>query len=161
MRDGAHTPRLSRETDMAEECRLFGHFSVARSLPAAIMACEHILGPKLSGADPRLAVTASNEKPPSTLGVSGLRLPFYVAPADDSITVVVDRKASLVAADARKLVEAFETARRMLKQPRLQAVVLLGAEQRMCSKVDNPNRARPLLQAANVAVYRLPPKQDA
>ena len=121
------------------------------------MASEHVLGPKLS-ADPRIAAAASNEKAPSTLGVS-MRLPFYVTP--DTVTVVVDRNKSLVAADARKLVDAFAAVRRTLKNPRLQVVVLLGAEQKMCSKVDTPDRARPLLQAGNVAVYRLPPKQDA
>ena len=115
------------------------------------MASQHVLGPKLS-IDPRIAATASNEKPPSTLGVS-MRLPFYVT--SETVVVVVDRNKSLVAADARKLVDAFAAVRRTLKNPRLQAVVLLGAEQKMCSKVDTPDRARPLLQAGNVAVYRL------
>jgi hypothetical protein len=118
---------------------------------------EHVLGPKLS-IDPRLAVTDANKKDASSLCLS-MRLPFYVTP--ESVSVVVERKASLVAADARKLVCAFTAVRRTLKTPRLQAVVLLGPEQKLCSKTDNPNRARTLLQAGNVAVYRLPPKQDA
>ena len=121
------------------------------------MASEHVLGPKLS-TEPLLAAMEANKKTPSTLGVS-MRLPFFVT--EEMVAVVVDRNSSLVAADARKLVDAFAAVRRTLQAPRLQAVVLLGPEQKMCSRVDTPNRARPLLQAANVAVYRLPLKQDA
>ena len=116
---------------------------------------EHVLGPKLS-ADPRIAVAEVNKKEAGTLGVS-MRATFYVT--TESVTVVVDRKASVVAADARKFVDAFEKVRGVLKEPRLQAVILLGPEQKICSKTDNAQRARPLLQAANVAVYRLPPKE--
>ena len=61
-----------------------------------------------------------------------------------------------MAADARKLVEAFAKVRSTLKNPRLQAVVLLAPEQKICSKTDTPQRARCLLQAGNVAVYHLP-----
>lgn len=115
---------------------------------------ERILGPKLGG-DPRTAVTEANKKQASALGVS-MRAEFYVTA--DSVTLVVDRKASLVAADARKLVDAFAKVRTTLKSPRLQAVILLAPKQKMCSRVDTPQRARPLLQAAGVAVYRLPAK---
>ena len=115
---------------------------------------EHILGPKLS-ADPRVALADANKKEAGALGVS-LRSTFYVTP--ESVTVVVDRKASLVAADARKLLDAFAKVRATLKDPRLQAVILLGPEQKLCRKMDNAQRARPLLQAGGVAVYRLPAK---
>ena len=116
---------------------------------------EHILGPKLS-VDPRLAVSDAHKKEAASLGVS-MRLPFFVTA--DAVTVVVDRKASLVASDARKLVDAFAKARATLKDPRKQAVILLAHEQKLCSKTDNAQRARPLLQAGNVAVYRMPPTE--
>jgi hypothetical protein len=119
------------------------------------MASEHILGPKL-GSDPRAAVAEANKKEAAALGVS-MRSSFYVTA--ECVTLVVDRKASLVAADARKMVDAFAKVRGTLKAPRLQAVILLGPEQKLCSKTDTPQRARPQLQAANVAVYRLPPKE--
>jgi len=113
---------------------------------------EHILGPTLAS-DPRAAVAELNKKDGAALGVS-MRSTFYVT--TESATLIMDRKASLVVADARKLVDAFAKVRSTLKDPRLQAVVLLGPEQKICSKTDTPDRARRLLQAANVAVYRLP-----
>ena len=113
---------------------------------------EHILGPML-GNDPRAAVAELNKKDGASLGVS-MRTTFYVT--TESVTLIVDRKASVVAADARKLTDAFAKVRSTLKDPRLQAVLLLGPEQKICSKTETPDRARRLLQAANVAVYRLP-----
>jgi hypothetical protein len=64
---------------------------------------EHILGPTLAS-DPRAAVAELNKKDGAALGVS-MRSTFYVT--TESATLIMDRKASLVAADARKLVDAF------------------------------------------------------
>ena len=111
---------------------------------------EHVIGPRLASSPHDVAVE-SNKVPGASLGVAG-RAHFFVTP---TLCIYKGDKAGFVAADARKLVAAFGAIRAKLKQPELQAVLLLGPEQRLCAKVDNPARARPTLLAGAVAVYRL------
>ena len=111
---------------------------------------EHVIGPRLASS-PHEAAAESNKVSGASLGVAG-RVSFFVTP---TLVVFKDHKPGFVAADARKVVAAFETIRAKLKQPELQAVLLLGAAQRLCSKTDTPARARPTLEAAAVVVYRL------
>jgi hypothetical protein len=110
------------------------------------------VGPELS-VDPSSAFAEGNKRAASAIGVVAGRAEYYVT--DETLLLHVDRKASVVASDARKMVEAFATARAALKKPGLQAVVLLARGQKMCSRTDTPARARPTLEAGNVAVYRL------
>jgi hypothetical protein len=101
---------------------------------------------------PHGARCAANLRPAAALGVAG-RGDWYVT--DDLLLSHVDRSASFMAADARKMVAALAAARAKLSKPALQGVLLLGANQRLCSKVDTPARARTKLAAAGIAVYRL------
>jgi hypothetical protein len=112
---------------------------------------DHVVGPELS-VDPSSAFAEGNKRAASSIGVAG-RGEYYLT--DDTLLLHVDRKASVVASDARKMVEAFAAARAALKNPGLQGVLLLARGQKMCSRTDTPARARPTLEAGNVAVYRL------
>ena len=113
---------------------------------------EHVLGPLLP-ASPHLALREAHRAAPGALGVRGGG-EWYLT--DELLVAHVHAKAAgFVAADARKLAAPLDAARAKLGKPRLQGVLLLGPNQRLCSKTDTPARARPLLEAARVAVYRL------
>jgi hypothetical protein len=118
---------------------------------AKMASATHMLGPRLAS-DPAAALTEGNKQSASSMGISA-RSEFHVT--ETLLVLHVDKKASFVASDAKKLVAAFATARAKLKAPELQGVLLLAKEQKLCSRVDKPERARPQLLAANIAVYRL------
>jgi hypothetical protein len=115
------------------------------------MAATHAVGPVLPSFDAARVVRESNKRAPASLGVAG-RGDWYLA--DDTLLLHVDRKASFVAADARKMVDALAAARKKLGVASLRGVLLLAPKQQLCSRVDTPARARPTLTAAGVAVYR-------
>jgi len=112
---------------------------------------SYVLGPELA-LPPHAMVCEANKRSASTLGVSG-RSDFYVTLT--AVAVVIDREKSVQAADVRKLVASFDAVRRKLKQPALTLVLLLGRGQKLCSKTDNDKRARPMLVANSISVYRL------
>jgi len=66
-----------------------------------------------------------------------------------------DRAASLVAKDAVSIVKMFDAVRRKMGCPELRCVLLIGSSQKMCAKTDTPARARNVLAAAKISVYRL------
>ena len=111
---------------------------------------SHVLGPELAS-PPHAMVCETNKRTASSLGASG-RSDFYLT--STAVALVIDREKSVQAADVRKLVASFAAVRK-LKDPALQAVLLLGRAQKVCSKTDNDKRARPMLVANGIAVYRL------
>lgn len=112
---------------------------------------SHELGPELAS-PPHAMVCETNKRTASSLGASG-RSDFYLT--STAVALVIDREKSVQAADVRKLVASFAAVRIKLKDPALQAVLLLGRAQKVCSKTDNDKRARPMLVANGIAVYCL------
>jgi hypothetical protein len=119
---------------------------------ACAMAATHVCGPVLPAFDASRVVLEGNKRAPGALGVTG-RGDWYLC--EELLLLHVDRKASFVASDARKMADALAAARAKLGDARLRGVLLLGRAQKLCSRVDTPARARPTLTAAGVAVYRV------